>query len=324
MPRLRLMTWNVLFGIVASPLGPWSVRGPFARDVIVDAAPDVLALQEIDVSQLEFVREGVPGYAALVGEPSGVSSYPAHVRWVGYALIALAAVLASLRVPPDLAGSRALAAWAALAAGIGAPLAMWALERYRGPFRAPGEYAPILYRPDRVRPLDDLSHWISETPDVPGSAFPLLFEPRLIRSARFELLDGGATILVVAVHFGHAPWHYVNTARLTLALIASRRISSAEPVFVLGDFNASPATGVYRRLTQPRGPLTDARRTAPEREGPTTTFQWNLRKGAPPLDLDHVLCDGPVRPLRARVLTPRPKGRTITDHDPVVVDFELG
>ena len=316
MPRLRLMTWNVLYGVVASPLGPWSVRGPHARDVIIEAAPDILALQEIDVSQLAFVREGVPGYAALVGEPSGVSSYPAHVRWVGYALIALAAVLAWTHAPAWVT------AWAC-ALGAALPLAMFGLEKYRGPFRAPGEHAPILYRPDRVRPLDDLTHWISETPDVPGSAFPLLFEPRLIRSARFELIDGGATVLVVAVHFGHAPWHYVNTARLTLALIASRRISADEPVFVLGDFNASPATGVYRRLTLPRGPLTDARRAAPSREGPTTTFQWNLRKGAPPLDLDHVLCEGPVRPLRAQVLTPRPEGRTITDHDPVVVDFEL-
>jgi endonuclease/exonuclease/phosphatase (EEP) superfamily protein YafD len=41
-----------------------------------------------------------------------------------------------------------------------------------------------------------------------------------------------------------------------------------------------------------------------------------------PLRLDHVLYAGPMRPVRARVLTPRfPDGRPASDHDPVVVDF---
>src|SRR5260370_33236483 len=76
MPRLRLMTWNVLFGVVANRLGAWSTRGPLARGVIVAAAPDVLTLQEIDSTQLDWVTRDVPGYTALVGEPPGVSSSP--------------------------------------------------------------------------------------------------------------------------------------------------------------------------------------------------------------------------------------------------------
>jgi len=324
MSRLRLMTWNVLYGVVATRLGKWDARGPAARDVIAAESPDVLALQEIDEGQLAFATGGIPGYAALVGQPSGVSSYPRHMLIAGPVLLVVAIVLSRLHVPLRLAALQGGLVFAALLFGILGPLAIFVLESYRGPFKAPGEYAPILYRTDRVRALADGTQWISATPDQPGSAFPLLFEPRLVRWARFAMVDDpAATFLVVAVHFGHAPWHYAGTARLVLDVIARRRARPNEPAFVMGDFNASPVTGVFKRLTRPRGPMTDARRAAPVREGPGTTFQWNLRDNVPPLDLDHVLFEGPVRAVRARVLTPRPGGHTITDHDPVVVDFEF-
>jgi len=58
MLHLRLMTWNVLFGVVATKLGAWPMRGPLARDVIVQAAPDVVALQEIDSTQLDWATHG--------------------------------------------------------------------------------------------------------------------------------------------------------------------------------------------------------------------------------------------------------------------------
>src|SRR5258708_31247466 len=103
MPRLRLMTWNVLFGVVANRLGDWDTRGPQARNVIVAAAPDVLTLQEIDSTQLDWVLHGVPGYTALVGEPTGVSSYPDDVFAAGAGLLLLAPPPLSLRRPPPRA-----------------------------------------------------------------------------------------------------------------------------------------------------------------------------------------------------------------------------
>jgi endonuclease/exonuclease/phosphatase family metal-dependent hydrolase len=323
MPRLRLMTWNVLFGVVANRLGAWSIRGPLARNVIVSAAPDVVTLQEIDSTQLDWVAHDVPGYTALVGEPTGVSSYPDDVFAAGPVLLLVAALLLGFGGPHAWATWRAPVVFACLALGTLGPLAILALESYRGPFRAPGAYLAILYRPDRVRPLADGTLWLSNTPTRPGSAFPLLLEPRVLRWARFAFLDDPAhTFLVVPVHMGHAPWHYAGSARLVLATIAERRASAEEPVFVLGDFNATAKAGIVQRFLDPRGPFTNARLAAPAQEGPAATFQWNLTPGAPPLDLDHVLYAGPVRPTRARVLTPRPGGHTISDHDPLVVDFE--
>ncbi len=323
MPRLRLMTWNVLFGVVANRLGAWSTRGPLARNVIVAAAPDVLTLQEIDSTQLDWVLHGVPGYTALVGEPTGVSSYPDDVFAAGPVLLLVAALLLALGGPLAWATWRAPIVLALLALGTLGPLAILALESYRGPFREPGEFVPILYRPDRVRLLAEGTLWLSNTPTRPGTAFSLLFEPRILRWARFAFVDEPAhTFLVVPVHFGHAPWHYANSARVLLATVAERRATPDEPVFVLGDFNAIAKAGIVRRLLAPRGPFANAVAAAPVREGPAATFQWNLAPGAPPLDLDHVLYAGPVRPARACVLTPRPGGHTISDHDPLVVEFE--
>jgi endonuclease/exonuclease/phosphatase family metal-dependent hydrolase len=324
MPRLRLMTWNVLFGVVANKLGAWPSRGPLARDVIVDAAPDVVALQEIDSTQVDWATHGVPGYAALVGQPTGVSSYPRHVYVLAPVLLVTAVSLMRIGGATQWIALRSLLAVLLAAGAVLGPLAVFALERYRGPFAAPGEYAPILYRTDRVRPLGEGTLWISPTPERPGTSFPLLFEPRILRWARFAFVDDPArTFLVVPVHLGHAPWSYADSARLILATIA-RRATPDEPVFVLGDFNAVARAGVVQRLLAPQGLLANAVTAASVREGPATTFQWNLAPGAPPLDLDHVLYAGPARPTRARVLTPRIGGHTISDHDPLVVEFELG
>ena len=55
----------------------------------------------------------------------------------------------------------------------------------------------------RISPslLGEGTLWLSATPARPGSAFPLLFEPRILRWARFAFVDEPArTFLVVPVH----------------------------------------------------------------------------------------------------------------------------
>ena len=168
-----------------------------------------------------------------------------------------------------------------------------------------------------MRPLADGCAWISHTPLRPGTAFPLLIEPRMIHWARFALIPDGQEILVVNAHLGHAPWHYAGSARVVLETIARERPSPDAPVFLLGDFNAVPGSGVVRRLLSSLRLAWDEAET---REGPATTFQWNLMPGTKPLRLDHVLFAGDVRVERARVLTPRVGGKPPSDHDPVVVD----
>jgi hypothetical protein len=49
--------------------------------------------------------------------------------------------------------------------------------RYRGAFRMPGEFLPILFRPDRLQLCSEGSAWLSNTPAKAGSMFPIQFEP---------------------------------------------------------------------------------------------------------------------------------------------------
>jgi len=312
------MTWNVLFAAARSPLGPWSARGPVVRDTVVGAAPDVLCLQEIDPAQVEFARAGIPGFSALLGETNGLSPYPRRILVAAPIALLLWAVLAWRLGPPPWPVWLWLTHLALFAVGVLAPLLLAFVIRYRGPYRPPGSLNPILYRPERLRPLADGCVWISDTPHRSGTAFPFLIEPRVVHWARFAV--DGFEILVVNAHLGHAPWHYAGTARVVLELLARERPSSDAPVLLLGDFNAVPGSGVVRRLLDS---LTLAWDVAETRDGPETTFQWNLAPGMTPLRLDHVLFAGPLRSVAARVLTPRVGGLPPSDHDPVVVEFEV-
>lgn len=317
------MTWNVLYGSASSPLGGWSVRGPLVRAVIEEAAPDIVCLQEIEEAELPFARSGVPGYSALIGAPTGTSPLAALVHRVGWFAVVAWALWFWRTGPPPWSLPAALAHFVMFVFAVLAPFGLRFLEWYRGPFRGPGEFMPILHRPERVRPLAEGSLWLSRTPNVPASRLPLLPEPRVVHWARFERVSHpGAAFLVVNAHLGHAPWHYAGSTRVLLDLIAAEAPDPATPVLLLGDFNAVTGSGVMRRLRQA---LRDATEEASRREGPYETFQWNASKRMRKLRLDHVLVRGSARALASSVLTPRDPDRGLppSDHDPLVVDFEI-
>jgi endonuclease/exonuclease/phosphatase family metal-dependent hydrolase len=318
--RLRVMTWNTLYSTGSTPFGSWEERSPLIVETVLGEQPDVLALQEIDGNLVDFAHDAFPGYRAILGVGTGISPLPRRVvLFAPIALVLWAFVWARVGPPPWSPGQALLHGVLFLAAVV-APLGLFALERYRGPFRHPGELLPILYRTDRLRPIADGTAWFSRTPSKPGSALPFAMEPRAFHWARFETLEGGLRFLVVNAHLGHAPWHYEGSATVLLETIARERPSPDAPVILMGDFNALPQADVIQRLYRE---LRDAWSTAEEREGPETTFQWNLMRGMRPLRLDHVLLGGSVRALRTRVLTPRRGDKPPSDHDPIVADLEL-
>ena len=256
----------------------------------------------------------------LPGEPTGISRHPRWIKRSSPVALLLWGLTWLGLGPPPWSFALTLVHAALFALAVIAPLVMFALVRYRGAFREPGEFLPILFRPDRLRLCSEGTVWMSNSPARRGSMFPIQFEPRGAHWARFEPLEGGPEFLFVNAHLGHAPWHYAGSAHVLLSLLARERPAPDAPAFLMGDFNALPQAGVVRRLL---AVYRDAREDAPERAGPDATFQWMLAPGMTPLRLDHVLYAGPVRPVRARVLTPRsPEGRPASDHEPVVVDFE--
>ena len=311
------MTWNTLYASARTQGGDWSKRAPLIEATIRAEAPDVIAFQEFEEMQLGFAS--FDGYRALPGAPTGVSRHPRYIKRAAPFALLLWGLAWLWLGPPPWSFAITLLHAVLFAFAILAPLVLFALIRYRGPFRMPGEFLPISYRFARVTPLAEGTVWLSNTPMKPGTLFPLLFEPRALHWARFRAHEDGAEFLFVNAHLGHAPWHYEGSARIVLELIARERPSPDAPVFLLGDFNALPQAGVIKRL---RRTLEDAWSSASRREGPEATFQWYYAPGTTPLRLDHALFTGSVRAVTARVLTPRQEGRPASDHDPLVVDFE--
>ena len=124
----------------------------------------------------------------------------------------------------------------------------------------------------------------------------------------------GRKVQVINTHLGLVP----REQQLQAACIAGPQWlqdpACQTPTILLGDFNATAASVVYRTLT---ARLRPARNLAP-RKSPTSTFPSPL----PVLRIDHVFVSHDVRVLD--VFAPfEPLTRVASDHLPLVMDFEL-
>ncbi len=324
------MTYNCLYSSVPRP-APWTARRPLVMGLIRDEAPDVAALQEVLEPQLPEIAADLPAYRSIAGESSGRSRgleriaklWPfALAAWIVF--IVLECRLRSRRGRSSPRHSRpariasVLVHGAFLVASIVLPAGLAFLDWYRGPLSSIGEYCPILYRPEKFRPLESGSFWLSREPEESGTSFPLMSSPRVAHWVRFARNAGGRDLFVLNLHGGHAPWHHAPTAALVLRALDEH--ARGADTIVLGDFNALPESELHRRLT---ARLADAWETARTREGAGETFYW--RSGLsfmPPLRIDFVLADRSFAPAVARVRSGTRDGVFPSDHDAVIVDFD--
>jgi endonuclease/exonuclease/phosphatase family metal-dependent hydrolase len=124
----------------------------------------------------------------------------------------------------------------------------------------------------------------------------------------------GVEVQIITAHLGLVP----REQRRQAATLAGPDWLACEdcrnPAILLGDFNATGASIVYRTLA---ARLTDARRLARHRAG-TSTFP----SAFPILRIDHVFVTPDVR-VTAIAAPYRPLTRIASDHLPLVMDFEL-
>lgn len=148
---------------------------------------------------------------------------------------------------------------------------------------------------------------------------PLPGHPRLPqlepRGALWLEVDvAGVPVQVINTHLGLVP----REQRLQAAFLAGQawlgHPRCTGPRILLGDFNATGTSVVYRTLT---AKLAAARRLAPNRQ-PTSTFPSPL----PVLRIDHVFVSPEI--VVRDVFAPfDPLTRLASDHLPLVMDFEV-
>jgi endonuclease/exonuclease/phosphatase family metal-dependent hydrolase len=179
--------------------------------------------------------------------------------------------------------------------------------------REGGEYSAILYRRARFVVLESGTFWLSDTPDVPGSATWGNEITRISTWARFRDVGSGATFYHFNTHFDHQSQPSRERSAALLAERVAARTHRADPVIVTGDFNAGESNPAVRNLLEG---LTDTFRAAhpdAEVQGTFHGFSGNLGEDR----IDYVLVTDGVATRAAEVLRPRPGGRFVSDHEPV-------
>jgi endonuclease/exonuclease/phosphatase family metal-dependent hydrolase len=147
---------------------------------------------------------------------------------------------------------------------------------------------------------------------LPGLDGALRLEPRGALWIAVEI--DGVEAQIINAHFGLAPPEQRRQAAALAGPDWLGREDCRAPVILLGDFNATGASVVYRTLS---ARLLDARRRAFLRQ-PSSTFP----SAFPLLRIDHVFVSHDVDVIE--VAAPYgPLDRVASDHLPLVMTFEL-
>ncbi len=130
----------------------------------------------------------------------------------------------------------------------------WLTETYgfygkkRNSFTA-DERCCVLYRKERFRLLDGKTFWLSKTPEVPGSRYPLSVFPRIVTIACMEDREDGSRFTFANTHLDHLlPDSRLRQCRVLSSLLHEHRSGSF--LILTGDFNSTAADPGARILLE--------------------------------------------------------------------------
>jgi endonuclease/exonuclease/phosphatase family metal-dependent hydrolase len=186
-----------------------------------------------------------------------------------------------------------------------------------------GEFMAIFFRRDRFEPVAFDHFWLSDTPEVIGSATWGHSNRRMVTWVRFRERASGREFSVWNTHLDHE----VETARQKAAALIRDRLAAADraiPLILTGDFNcAAGSSRAYEILTGEAG-LSDAWSMAAARvnEG-LNTFNGFTPAQKAGVRIDWVLLRGKADVSRAEIVTDAENGQYPSDHFPVLVNLAL-
>ncbi|MDT0269433.1 endonuclease/exonuclease/phosphatase family protein [Streptomyces sp. DSM 44915] len=179
-----------------------------------------------------------------------------------------------------------------------------------------GEFMAIYFDTDRLEPLDYDHFWLSDTPNVIGSASWGNSVVRMVTWARFRDRRTEREFIHVNTHFDHQSEH----ARVRSAALVRDRIADfdpALPVVLTGDFNTPAESSESYRLLVTEGGLTDTWTAGRQLTPAWGTFPGYGEPVADGPRIDWVLAGGPVEVREVAINTFRVRGRYPSDHAPV-------
>ena len=188
-----------------------------------------------------------------------------------------------------------------------------------------GEYSPIIYKKDRFSVESSGNFWLSEDMNAPGvkgwdaacervATWAIMRDKR--SESRFFMLNTHLD------HMGKVARH--EGAKLVIEQV--HKLSKGLPVFVTGDFNATPDDDPIKVITNPDDPwhLTHSRDIAELRYGIEGTFQ---NFGRIPVEemqwIDYIFVSDKVRVLRNGAITDHKGWQYPSDHLPVIAEVVI-
>lgn len=183
-----------------------------------------------------------------------------------------------------------------------------------------GEYCPIFFDSKIFSLKDSKTLWLSETPEVPGSVGWDAACKRIVSIVLLKEKSSQRELYVLNTHFDHRG----ETARIESAQMISRlcqELSQKAPVILLGDFNASVETDVYKILSA-SSTLREAQTIAEQAEiADNCTFTGFDGDSCEHIDFIWVPQNARVK-LYKIILNQTPQG-WLSDHRPIYCEIEI-
>ncbi|MFC7591945.1 endonuclease/exonuclease/phosphatase family protein [Nonomuraea antimicrobica] len=185
------------------------------------------------------------------------------------------------------------------------------------------EFSAIFYRKDRFEVLDFDHFWLSDTPNVIGSATWGNTITRMVTWAKFRDRRTGTEFYHVNTHFDHQS----ENARVKSAELALQRVRGFEagrPVIFTGDFNTAAEKSQSFTILTGEDAFADTWKTA-QRRGPAYNTFGAWKAPVPDGDrIDWILSRGNVETLWAEIDPFEQNGQYPSDHYPVIAHVKIG
>ncbi len=183
-----------------------------------------------------------------------------------------------------------------------------------------GEFSAIFYNQNKFRLIDQLTFWLSETPEKKSKGWDAAYE-RICTYGLFEDRASKRRFYVFNTHLDHVGESARNKGiELILKKIKSTNYKNL-PVIFTGDFNTEPGSQAYRLLTDELIDAQSASQTPPL--GPSGTFNGFQSDRPVTQRIDYIFVSSRISVLKYCVLSDLNDGKYPSDHLPVYTEVHL-
>ena len=182
-----------------------------------------------------------------------------------------------------------------------------------------GEMTPVFFKKDKFNMIRNITFWLSDSPEVPGTAVWGSSQPRIVTWTELVDKKSHKHFFFFNTHFSHDS----DSARLMSSRMLLKEVSKIAdgfPFIISGDFNLTPTSKGYSILTGPNEsvPLLKDSYVISEKgpTGPVETFNGFFDKSET-ARIDYIFVRNGMKVLDYKTVIKKEKEVYISDHWPV-------